>query len=575
MLNGAFRSRLLFACSLSALALTLACGGSSAASSTSASSTPPPTPKPVAKDASPFWTSDAPIRPSVAPLFAHASATGPIISLNALEAAQVAAAPELPSVSHLATVVAPTTGPQLRIVVGLQSSAYHLDSTTTLQPTNLTLSVIEALVPNTSGGFDTLPGVGHSDGTFSIQNVPVGYYWLHFGTTYLWTNSNYVDWSFDQFGRPDGVYPSISPTNLSLSLTSLNAWQGSDELVWDVPNQGNALSLPLTSADITNAPTLGATALSGFTMNFLGGTDLYFPLLDASKGDQAYLDQLTTRTAAGESYRALAKTYVAPATTMTDGVATNLSGGFLDIPQTSTLRLNWQRSAFVALAPSVNPSAAAGFNYLFTYAFPLPSSYGLPFNAFQLLDYTSTGTGDLDLGNLSYGNPFPSSWSAAVETYQEFNVSYLAPGATTPVVLTRYTYQSTTTLPTATTPITPLIGPVQNPKINGKDLFSNQISVGTNPTISWSGPAVGSASGYVITCYRLSASGSSSGLQRKGSFRTRTTSITLPNGIMTAGNTYVITIAAIRANGVDFNSTPFKTALPYGFTSSMSAIVAP
>ena len=569
------RARLGLALVLPVLTLAIACGGGSSTGSGASSTSTPPPPAPVSpQQADPFWTTDAPIRPSVAPLFANPHPSGSVVALTGPELAEVAASPEHLVPPAPAPAAAPATAPQLRIVVGLRSTTYHLDTSTTLHPFDLTAYPIQALVPNTSGGFDTLTGVGHGDGTFSIENVPEGYYWLRFGSTYVWTSASFVDWSFDAFGRADGVYPATSPTNLSLTLANLNAWQGQDELAMEVPNQGTALSLPLASADITNPPSLGATALSGFTINFAGSA-ISFPLLDASKGDQAYLNQLTTRPAGSETYRALAKSYVAPATTMTDGVATNLSGGFLDIAQTSTLRLNWQRSAFAAFAPSINPTAVPSGNYFFTYAYPLSSTYGLPFNAFQLLDYTGTGTGDIDFGDLPYGNPFPSPWSVAAETYQGFDVSYLAPGATTPVVLTRYSYQATTALPTATAPVKPLLGPVQAPKINGKDLFSNQVSVGTTPVLSWGSPLVGPASGYVVTCYRLFASGSTSSLQAVGRFRTRTSSIQIPSGILTAGNTYVITIASLRATGVDISSTPFRTPLPYAFTTLRSAIVAP
>lgn len=563
--------RLGFGLVLPTLALMLACGGGSGSSA----STQAPAPKAAPTPADPFWTTDAPVRPAVAPLFASNGITTPTLALSPEEQAFVATHPAqtAPAAAPAAAMAAPLA-PQLRIVIGLRSFSYHQDNTTTLQPFDLSATPIQALVPNASGGFDTLTGVGHSDGTFSIENVPEGYYWLRFGSTYLWTSAGSVDWSNDLFGRADAVYPGTSPTTLSMSLTNLNPWQSADELVWEVPNQGTALSLPLTSGDIAHAPTAGASALSGFSLNF-AGNDLGLPLLDGTRGDQAYLDQLTTRPAGSETYRALGKSYVAPSTTMTDGGTANLSGGFLDVPQASTLRLNWQRSAFAAFAPAVNPSAAPAGSFFFTYAYPLPSTYGLPFNAFQLLDYTSPNATDVDLGDLPYGNPFPASWSVAAETYQAFSVSYLAPGASTPLVLTRYAYQATTTLPTASAPVAPLLGPVQSLKINGKDLFTNQLSVSTNPTLTWSAPSVGAASGYVVTCYRLFASGSATSLQSVGRFRTRTTSIKLPNGIMTSGNTYVFTVSALRATGVDMSATPFKTSLPYAFTTSMSAIVAP
>lgn len=570
------RARLGLGFGLSGLALALACGGGTS-SSTSSSSAPPPAP-PTAQAVQgpdPFWSDDSPSRPHRAHPLHTPGAPGSVISLSGAQLADLRASSDPgPSVSRpLATPAAASTVP-LRVVTGLYSFTYHQDSATTLQPRDLTTTPIQVLVPNSGGGFDTLTGQGNSDGTFSISNVPVGYYWLKFGRSYLWTNVDHVQWVLDSYGRPDVVYPGTSPTNLQMTVTDLNAWQGTDELFWAVPNQGYSYST-FGLSGITNAPNPGDTALTNYTMDFV---QVGLPLLDATKGDQGYVTQLTSRVASGQTFRALGKVFTLPATTMTDGAPAVANGGFLDISQSSTVRLNWKRSALAAMTSSVNPTATVGTTEFGLWVSPLGTSVGVPLEAFQIFTYDSGDVGattDLDLGDLAYGNPFPSAWTTLAETYFIWNVSYLAPGATTPVVMGRSAYTATTTLPTAATPIAPLLSPIQNPKINGKSLFENQVGVGLTPSISWDAPSTGAPTGYVVSVYPLVNTGGVSSFQARTTFRTVARSFTLPPGVLASGSTYVITISAVRNPGYSYASNPFQSAFPYATSPMASAIVAP
>ena len=571
------RSQASLGFALSALALSLACGGGASSQPASGGASTPTKPTvQAAAEPDPFWASESPSRPHRAhPLHPIEAGSGPVVSLAPAELAELKA-----SAGRPAPVAAPTrqaiatAATPLRIVTGLYSFTYHQDNATTLQPQDLSATPISVLVPYASGGFDTLTGVGHEDGTFSIANVPVGYYWLKFGRSYLWTNSDNVEWVFDTYGRADAVYPGTQPTNLSMSATGLNAWQGTDELFWTVPNQGFTYST-YGIAGILNAPNPGDTALSNYTMEFVQNG---FPLLDATKGDQAYLTQLTTRTAAGQAYRALGKAFYLPPTTMTDGATTTANGGFLDIPQTSSLHLAWKRSALAAMTSSVNPNATVVQTEFGLWLSPLGTNVGIPGDAFQLFTYDSgdvNATTDLDLGDLPYGNPFPSTWTPLAETYFVWSIPYLAPGATTPVNLLRSAYTATTTMPTAAAPISPLLSPVQNPRINGKTLFQNQLGVGTSPTLSWDNPATGAPTGYVVSVYLLQNNGGASAFGPRYVFRTAARSFTVPPGVMASGSTYVITISAVKNPGYSYASNPFQSAFPYGSSPVASAIVAP
>ncbi len=562
---------------LSALALSLACGGGSspkAASTSTTTTATPATPNPLrATPTEPFWSSDSPERPHRAtPLYATPSSPN-VVRLNdtemhLLEQGLTASAPSTMIAREAATIATP-----LRIVTGLQSVTYHQETKTTLQPADLTTATIQAYVPNSAGGFDLVTGVGHSDGTFSILNVPVGNYWLRFGTQYLWTSADHVEWVTDTYGRADAEYPG-NPTPLVMNAGNLNAWQTTDEFLFNVPNQGFYLSMPPSTPGVTNPPALGATSLAAYTYDF---SQIGFGLLNSASGDQAYLNQLTTRTVGSNIYRALGRSWNLPALTMTDGATANANGAFLDLPQTSSIRLNWRRSAWASMTTQVNPNAVAVSAEFGLWASPLGVNMGIPGNAFQLLTFDSgaLGTTDIDLGDLPYGNPYPIQWNLITESYFNWSLSYLAPGATTPFVAKRSTYTATTTLPTAAAPLSPYVSPVLNPKINGKDLFQNQLAVGTNPVISWDLPSAGAPTGYLVRVMELQNNAGTTRMLTRGLLRTATRSITVPSGIMVPGTTYAVFISAIRTPGVNFNQYPFQTTFPYASAPCMSAIVAP
>jgi hypothetical protein len=553
---------------LSALALLLACGGGATARTEAAAPAPAPKP-PTATE--PFWTSDSPERPHRARALSFTAATGAPLRLSEAEVARLGESTgETPRV---ATPEIPAATP-LRIVTGLRSFTYHQENATTLQPLDLTAAVIQALVPNAAGGFDTLAGVGHADGTFSIPNVPVGNYWLRFGSTYVWTSVDHVEWVLDAYGRPDVAYPG-NPTALAMNAGNLAAWQATDELLYNAPNQGMVLSVPPSTVGVTNAPAPGATALTNYTYDF---TTIGLGLLESGKGDQAYLNQLTTRTTAGNTYRALGRAWNLPALTMVDGVNSTANGAFLDLPQTSTLRLNWKRSALAAMTPQVNPAATVTGTEFGLWASPTGLASGIPSSAFQLFTYDSgatTAATDLDLGDLAYGNPYPAAWNLLAETYFIWSVNYLAPGATVPATLQRSSYTATNTLPTGAAPLAPLVGPVQNPKVNGKDLFQNQLAVGTTPTLAWDLPSLGSPTGYVIRILELRNNAGTSQLLTRAVLRTAARSLVVPPGVMTAGSTYVVAISAVRFPGLAFAQYPFQTSFPYATAPMVSAIVAP
>jgi hypothetical protein len=58
-------------------------------------------------------------------------------------------------------------------------------------------------------------------------------------------------------------------------------------------------------------------------------------------------------------------------------------------------------------------------------------------------------------------------------------------------------------------------------------------------------------------------------------FHTKSTSLKLPDSVLTPGGSYVLTITAISANGADLVARPFVGALPYASADYVTARITP
>ncbi len=108
-----------------------------------------------------------------------------------------------------------------RTVTVSSFTTYIVPSGTTTVPDDLSAVKLAALVPDGSGGFTTIAGVGSSDGTATIADVPQGTYYLAVpaynlvspakGTVaYYVTASDTFDLSIDTLGSPD---PTLADPN--------------------------------------------------------------------------------------------------------------------------------------------------------------------------------------------------------------------------------------------------------------------------------------------------------------------------------------------------------------------------
>jgi len=542
-----------------------------------------------------YWAKGAGVRPNLAHLLPTGAAPGAAVTAldageqawlrsRALAAADEASRPPTSKADAKPAdegVRAQATAVQRRTVTGLYTFLFHSASGgSTQQPLDLSTSVIEALAPNGVGGFEVIPATARrTDGTYAIAGVPEGPHWVRLGSRYVWHDQAFVDWSFDLFGRADVTFPSLA-TRLELNAGNLAPWQTNDTLAWVVPQHGLSFAMPLTDPTVFNAPRLGETALGAFGFE-LGPNGFFSGLLDAAKGDLAYVNQLATLPAvqqpAAGPVRVLARSMVLPPLTTTEGTTTPVTSGFLDIAANAKLRLRWSRASFARHGDAVHPGAPQSASFVAVSSFALSPTFGSPSDAYSLVEFNTLGSQDVDFGQLRYGNPFPTDWNRTLDTFVSFTKNYLAPGATVSEPLVRGLSTSLLIDPAsrddANVTLAPGMSPPRHAQVNGKTLFANQLGVGTTPVVSWSAPEVGTPGRYLMRIFELRANGTRSSFRSVATLSTAQTSLTVPPGLLQAGHVYVFTIAAVGTGAPV--SQPNRTSLPFAFATTMSAIVSP
>jgi hypothetical protein len=172
-------------------------------------------------------------------------------------------------------------------------------------------------------------------------------------------------------------------------------------------------------------------------------------------------------------------------------------------------------------------------------------------------------TTDQDFGDVSFGNPYPATWTPFLD-YYDFVVYNIQPSnASAPLQFALANRVVSAQLPTASSPIVPLVGPPLNPQIDGKSLFQDQVISGTNPVFSWQPPSVGTASGYRIRVYELDVNNGTTSLNLKGGFYVTGTSVQLPPGVLSSGKTYTFAIDSLYRQS-DIGANPNLETMPEG-----------
>jgi hypothetical protein len=452
---------------------------------------------------------------------------------------------------------------------------------------------VAALVPQADGSLLVLKGSGNADGTFSIPNVPGGFYWLRMAplATY-WTSSSTFDFGHDLIGSPLRATSGVQNTIFNISASGLDPlltedWFGflTDQQMLDIefPRNVPAGSTTVDVSAIVSSNIDFSQASTGFLMQFepvsLGS------LNGLALGPELTLSNLSVQNG-----------------------ATNLITGALNASPESSLALSIKGSSWAPLFDNAGPASAnpigsvltvsaqpfvtgrfaSGMNSFLGPDLPLFSSasqgiaFGSPGGAVTSCANSSDTLftlpvasqppilTDQNFGTLLYGDPFPSAWLRIFSFCQKASLQIPVPssGATVPFLVVD---GESTALPTG--PVAPLVSTVRNPTINGVSLSVPRTINSTAINLSWSPPSSGMPSSYSVQFFVLGTQPDGSMLYFPSEkFSTAKTSMTPPITLQ-AGKVFVLLVTAQVDGLANVESSPNRSGLPIAFASFVSAPV--
>ena len=177
-------------------------------------------------------------------------------------------------------------------------------------------------------------------------------------------------------------------------------------------------------------------------------------------------------------------------------------------------------------------------------------------------------TTDVEAGTVQYSDPFPTTWRRTFRVCQSASVAVPVPGGKTQGI--NLTNSQTTSPPTAA--VKPLLSPVQNPKINGADLFTAGTISDTAVTLSWDPPAIGTPFGYNVAI--MSQTTLPNGTVQYFStttLGTAKTSMTIPPDLLRSGQTYLFVISSRVDGRANMETSPHRSSLPVANADVISA----
>ncbi len=246
-----------------------------------------------------------------------------------------------------------------------------------------------------------------------------------------------------------------------------------------------------------------------------------------------------------------------------------------DAPQTGALRANLRNSRWATLLADANPATAPDGNQgVSVLAVPrtldFPDQPGLSATT-SLAWIQGPPLGDVDYGTVPYGQFLGPDWKEARYVLYIATADVPVPGSTTPIKA-QPTFMSFEKMP-GDDEIVPVLGPPRSPRIQGRDAFQAQAGVGLRPTISWSPPRLGAATSYVV---RLDAVGGTPAQFASASLTVYgVTSVQVPDGLLTPGAQYVVTISSVSAPWDKLDRPPFRTGMPFSMSDCVTAAFTP
>lgn len=462
---------------------------------------------------------------------------------------------------------------QTRSIRGTKVTTFvRTGNLTVNEPADLSATPVAAYIPRSDGGYDVIDGVGLSDGSFNIPNVPAGSVYVKVGERYVKTSENVVDFGSMVQGRQGRVPVNLTdPMRVQLELDGLEPWDPATHEINVFAPDASSFFYGL----YVNALQQGATTLSGehnLQATRMRITPIHAIDGSAIDGDQIYVMQMTPRTTpTGLPYEAVARAFRG-STTVNPLVTGSLRGTMIAAGQflSNDVSLEWNYGAFRDAVLQDTPGATietGRFENRFR-VLAQPGSFdlgvtprqdkrlfmGLPVAA----DAQTVSTGTMRVG-LTNGDMWRYLWAASADA----RIVVTPPNGGTIWSSASIQQWDALNMTTGRTDVSlgqPLLTPVRDVRVNGAEIMTApKLGVALPVTLSWTAPRVGPADVYtVIVTHQLRfATGA---MDQVAIIDTTDTSIEIPPGVLQSGEAYTFQIRAAR-RGVD-PQRPLRQYLP-------------
>ena len=438
---------------------------------------------------------------------------------------------------------------------------------------------LDMLVETTGGTFVTLQPTAADAGLMVFWDAPPGQaYVLRLGSRHFVSDAGFVDLSERVLGRPDLTAPSPG-TKLRSQVGCLNSWEALDEI--QLTSAGAGLgAVDLATLPGWTPPAVGTGSLDtsqpwttaatpGLIQTPRGDHPIYVQL-EHSTQNQARADgggQVATDRWMGKRAQ-----FDFPLD-MQDGVETTLSlGGCKDINPRSAPQYAVRGAAFGDHVGELGPGATltgltSDVRLGIWPAGPGATSYR-----------TGWSTPDDVTVNPQTPNssPYPATWALEADAVMSGIVPVVLQlgDAGSTIAYEKVVMATRRPFPVTGNELAPALSPPQLVAVNGQDATAGLTSVGMQPEVTWTAPALGTPAGYEVAVWRQQDPSRQKLPRLEGTIWTDVPRVRIPPGLMTPQATYVLHVRAVAAP-MDPRRAPLLVGLPYDEAETVTGLLEP
>jgi hypothetical protein len=378
------------------------------------------------------------------------------------------------------------------------------------------------------------------------------------------TDASTVDLGVDALGRPWVEWASNVP--LTLSVAGLEPWAAGD-LFEAYSATALVAMMPFGAPGATGIPE-GSTGWSAAT------TIATTPLPDAAQGDVVRVFQAKSAALGPTaSYVAASSAGVVDDGTLTAAGPNAWTATLSPIVEKGAFTSSWPAPLYEANLADMGPGAIVQNHKIGVTAASRPEPLVPPFMGTYmgttgpalLVARAGAGFAGAELAGLEFGRFLPWPWTEYRDVRMSARVSLVVGGTT---YFIRPSVSRMEPLATAPLDAAPLVTPPRDLRVNGLAANVALAGVGTGPTLSWSPPALGTPTSYLVRVQQLP------GFALVVSARTAGTSLRIPDGVLAPGSTYFAWVTA-RVASAERLDAPLRNEFGASSADAVTATITP